>query len=824
MKKTYLSDYREPAYRVENIYLEFQLDRENSIVNSRMSVEKLRDEPLTLNYENMRIESLKVDGVETHYKTSNNLIEIDIEGKNAVIEIENSINPKENSELQGLYQSGDILCTQNEPEGFRRITPFIDRPDVMTKYTTKLIGDIEDFPILLSNGNPIDSGELPNGKHYVVWEDPFPKPSYLYAVVAGKLDLLQDEYTTVSGRKIDLRIYTDLGKSEQATFAMESLKSSMIWDEDKYGLEYDLDIYMIVAVDSFNSGAMENKGLNIFNSAYILADEKKSTDADYLAIESVVAHEYFHNWTGNRITCRDWFQLTLKEGLTVFRDQQFSADMRNETLQRINDVERLKSYQFVEDSSPNAHPIKPKEYIEINNFYTFTVYEKGSEVIRMLHTMLREEGFRKGMDLYFERHDGQAVTTEDFLSAMADANKIDLSEFSKWYDIAGTPEVEIDSHYENDFFSLTVTSSTEAMFPLKVTLYGENGLILGAKTLKIHKPKEKFLFTSRERPVFSINQNFSAPVKVKYNYSNEELLFLLKHDFDLFNRYEVAQKLHLEAIRKGVTENYLKAIKTILDSDIELFLKSAMLRLPTITTLFGEYDKELPIEFLYSSIDALKERVATTFTAELFQLLQSCNGTSADELTDEALGMRDLKGVLLDYISYLEDSEKSIFESYNTSNTMTEKLKILSLLSGIYRDEVEKDYIDEFGDDQEMVVKYFRHISSDTKSDPLNRVKQTLRGELYSSDIPNLVRGLLGSFSRNYRFFFKPDSLKLFRIEVEKLDAKNPQLTSRLLDTLNLYPKLDRDTKKLIEDEFKEFYKSDRISKNSFEKLQNIFK
>ena len=464
----YLKDYKVPNFLVEDIHLTFELEDHKTIVSSKITFHKNPESnegnQLFLNGEHMELISVAIDGenlnTEGYEKSEKGLLIKETKDK-FLLEITNQIDPANNKALEGLYKSGNIFCTQNEPEGFRRITYYLDRPDVMAKFTTKIIGDKKKYPIMLSNGNPIAKGELDNGKHWIEWEDPFKKPAYLYALVAGDLGLVKDTFTTMSGREIALEIYVDKGNEDKCDHAMESLKKSMKWDEQRYSLEYDLDIYMIVAVDSFNMGAMENKGLNIFNTSCVLAKQETATDNDFLSVEGVIGHEYFHNWTGNRVTCRDWFQLTLKEGLTVFRDQEFSSDMNSRAVKRIEDVGIVRDYQFQEDSGPTAHPIKPDQYIQMNNFYTLTVYDKGAEVIRMIQTFLGVDGFRKGMDKYFELFDGQAVTTEDFIHAMSVANNnFDFTQFKSWYSQAGTPQLTLDWKYSDGEYSLTVTQMT----------------------------------------------------------------------------------------------------------------------------------------------------------------------------------------------------------------------------------------------------------------------------------------------------------------------------------------------------------------------------
>ncbi|MGZ3733260.1 MAG: aminopeptidase N, partial [Parachlamydiaceae bacterium] len=557
---------------IKKVHLCFDLEDEKTLVTSKMDFirnpESTSNFSLVLNGEELKLHSIKLDGrllSDAEYDVDEKILTIHNPPQAFTLQIENEINPKKNTALEGLYKSGGIFCTQNEPEGFRRITYFLDRSDVMAKYTTKIMADQKRYPILLSNGNEIGRGSLDNGRHWVEWQDPFAKPSYLFALVAGDLGLVSDTFTTMSGRKIDLRIYCDKGNEGKCAHAMQSLIKAMRWDEEVFGLEYDLDIYMIVAVDAFNMGAMENKGLNIFNTSCVLGDPSTATDANYARIETVIAHEYFHNWTGNRVTCRDWFQLTLKEGLTVFRDQEFSSDMQSRAVKRIEDVMTLRGRQFAEDAGPTAHPIKPKSYLEVNNFYTATVYNKGAEVIRMIQTLIGKEVFCRGITKYFELYDGQAVTTEDFIYAMEQVSGRNFTQFRRWYSQAGTPIVEIDSQYDANkkTLSLCVKQRCEPTadnsekepfhFPLALGLLGKDGhdlpLQIAGKRLsqsliEIAQPEETFVFENvEELPVLSINRNFAAPIKIEMDVSKSDLLFLMAHDSDPFNRWEAGQKL-----------------------------------------------------------------------------------------------------------------------------------------------------------------------------------------------------------------------------------------------------------------------------------------
>ncbi|THA18021.1 aminopeptidase N, partial [Rodentibacter pneumotropicus] len=579
-KAKYRKDYKKPDFTVTDIYLDFQLDPNHTVVTATTTFQRLNDEATSLRLDghSFQFSSIKFNGESfTDYQQDGEGLTLNLSNKSAVefeLEIVTILVPAENTSLQGLYQSGEGICTQCEAEGFRQITYMLDRPDVLARYTTKITADKTKYPYLLSNGNRIAGGELDKGRHWVEWSDPFPKPSYLFALVAGDFDLLRDKFITKSGREVALELYVDRGNLDRADWAMDSLKKSMKWDEDRFNLEYDLDIYMIVAVDFFNMGAMENKGLNIFNSKFVLANPQTATDEDYLAIESVIAHEYFHNWTGNRVTCRDWFQLSLKEGLTVFRDQEFSSDTGSRAVNRINNVKFLRTTQFAEDAGPMAHPIRPEKVIEMNNFYTVTVYEKGAEVIRMLHTLLGEEGFQKGMALYIAENDGKAATCEDFVSAMERANGLDLTQFRRWYSQSGTPELLISDAYDEQahIYRLTVSQSTPPTadqmekvnlhIPLKMALYAQDGtkqmlqydgeLLNGV--LNITEKDQVFEFHGiYGRPVPALLEDFSAPVKLDYDYTTDQLLTLLKFADNAFVRWDAAQMLLTDELRRNVT-------------------------------------------------------------------------------------------------------------------------------------------------------------------------------------------------------------------------------------------------------------------------------
>ncbi len=573
----YRRDYRAPDYTISDIELDFNLDADSTEVTAVSQIKRLSHEitPLVLNGEDLTLKSLHVDGQPwEHYREQDETLVIEQLPAQFTLKIVNEIHPAKNTALEGLYVSGDALCTQCEAEGFRHITYYFDRPDVLARFTTRITADKAKYPYLLSNGNRVEQGETDDGRHWVKWQDPFPKPSYLFALVAGDFDVLRDTFTTRSGREVALELFVDRGNLDRADWAMTSLKNAMKWDETRFGLEYDLDIYMIVAVDFFNMGAMENKGLNVFNSKYVLAKSETATDKDYLGIEAVIGHEYFHNWTGNRITCRDWFQLSLKEGLTVFRDHEFSSDLGSRSVNRINNVRVMRAAQFAEDASPMAHPIRPDKVIEMNNFYTVTVYEKGAEVIRMIHTLLGEEQFQAGMQLYVHRHDGSAATCDDFVQAMEDASNVDLSLFRRWYSQSGTPVLTVRDEYnaEKRQYKLHVSQMTPPTadqkekqplhIPLNIELYDSEGHVIPLRydgqpvhhVLNVTNAEQTFVFDDvPSLPVPSLLREFSAPVKLDYPFSDQQLAFLMKHARNAFSRWDAAQSLMANHIKLNVT-------------------------------------------------------------------------------------------------------------------------------------------------------------------------------------------------------------------------------------------------------------------------------
>ncbi|MBA1433243.1 MAG: aminopeptidase N [Epsilonproteobacteria bacterium] len=844
----YLKDYTKPAFAIKDVQLTFELFEEETIVTNVMKFLKLDNTPnLQLHVEELELLELLLDGValsDAAYAIDAESLKIFNVPESFTLKIVNKIYPHKNTELEGLYKSGDIFCTQCEPEGFRRITPYLDRPDVMSVFTTTVIADKEKYPVLLSNGNKLQCHESFDGRHGVTWHDPHPKPSYLFALVAGDLGSVSDTFTTASGNPVALNIYVDRGNESQSTHAMRSLKEAMRWDEEVYGREYDLDIYNIVAVDSFNMGAMENKGLNIFNSAYVLADTDTATDANFMGIESVIAHEYFHNWTGNRITCRDWFQLTLKEGLTVFRDQSFSADMNSRQLQRIEDVKGLRERQFVEDASPTRHPIQPKSCISMNNFYTATVYEKGAEVIRMMHTLLEDEKYRAAMDLYFERFDGQAVTTEDFVWAMSEADGIDLEQFKLWYHQSGTPKLIVKEDFSDTTYTLTLTqqipdavdgTQQEPMYyPLKIALLDAKGEEILEKLLIVSKAKESFSFKGlAAKPMLSINRDFSAPIIIEQK--NNDYAFLMQYDTNSFTQYEAAQNFAIETLEammqgKGIDEAYVEAYGYLLDLDVERSYKALLLELPTISTLM-QRQEAIDCEELYGVHETLTEHLATLYKEKLLAIYHANHFPYDSQINGESIAKRALKNRALKLLSSLQTQEIALLAKaqYDNSVTMTDRMVALDVLEHTDESLAEiafKDFYEKYKENTLVMNKYFALLSSSLRDDILHRVKALQNDEVYDDRVPNLVRSLVGTFARNHKHFHAKDGegYKFVADKIIEINKINPQMASGLCSTFKIYDKMNKENQKLMKRELMRVISTQSLSKNSFEIIDKILK
>ncbi|MDF4642264.1 aminopeptidase N [Vibrio parahaemolyticus] len=854
----YRKDYQAPSHTITDIDLTFDLYDNDTIVTALSKVvQKGESTTLELDGEGLELRSVKVNGEDwAHHEVKEASLVLSDLPAEFELEIITKIDPEANTALEGLYKSGGAFCTQCEAEGFRRITYYLDRPDVLAKYTTKVIADKATYPYLLSNGNRIAQGEAENGRHWVQWQDPHPKPAYLFALVAGDFDVLRDKYTTMSGRNVDLEIFVDKGNLDRAGHAMTSLINSMKWDEERFGLEYDLDIYMIVAVDFFNMGAMENKGLNIFNSKFVLANDQTATDRDYLGIEAVIGHEYFHNWTGNRVTCRDWFQLSLKEGLTVFRDQEFSSDLGSRAVNRIDNVRIIRGPQFAEDASPMSHPIRPDKVIEMNNFYTLTVYEKGSEVIRMYHTLLGEEGFQKGMKLYFERHDGTAATCEDFVSAMEDATGVDLKQFRLWYSQSGTPTLRVNSEYnaEAKTYALTVEQFTEATqdqaekqalhIPFDIELYDSKGqvipLIINGESvhnvLDIKQDKQTFVFESVvEQPVPSLLREFSAPVKLEYDYSDAELIFLMKHATNDFARWDASQMLLAKYIRQNVTnvqtgsevqlsEDLIDAFRgVLLDENLEPAFIAQVFSLPSINEITGWY-KQIDVDAVDTVLNSITVSLSTALEDELsatYHTLKQAEYT----IDHAAIGKRALRNQCLQFLAHTDKGNTLVKAQYEAANNMTDTIAAMSAANSAQlecREELMADYSDKWKHDGLVMDKWFALQGTNPAEDALEKVKATMNHEAFSLKNPNRTRSLIGSFlaANPVRFHDKSGSGYQFAGEIlRQLNDSNPQVASRMIDPLLKFRKYDEARQAMIRAELEKLKAMDNLAKDLFEKV-----
>lgn len=857
MSKTvrYLKDYQTPAYRILETDLHFDIAEPQTVVKSRLTVEPQRvGEPLVLDG-SAKLLSVKINGAAADYMLEGETLTIaDVPSERFTVEVETEILPAENKSLMGLYASAGNLFTQCEPEGFRKITFYIDRPDVMSKFTTTIVADKKRYPVLLSNGNKIDGGEYSDGRHWVKWEDPFAKPSYLFALVAGDLAVTEDYFTTMSGRNVKIEFYTTEADKPKVGFAVESLKNAMKWDETRFGLEYDLDIFMVVAVGDFNMGAMENKGLNIFNTKFVLADSRTATDTDFEGIESVVGHEYFHNWTGNRVTCRDWFQLSLKEGLTVFRDQEFSGDRASRAVRRIENIRLLRQHQFPEDAGPTAHPVRPASYEEMNNFYTMTVYEKGAEVVRMYHTLLGEEGFQKGMKLYFQRHDGQAVTCDDFRAAMADANGINLDQFALWYSQAGTPVLEAEGRLKNNSFELTIKQTVPPtpdmadkqpmMIPVKVGLLNRNGEAVAfdyqgkratEAVLLLTEAEQTFQFESvTEAVVPSLLRGFSAPVHLNYPYSNDDLLLLLAHDSDAFTRWEAAQTLYRRAVAANLAalsdgiglpkhEKLLAAVEKVISDDLlDNAFKALLLGVPSEAELWDGAENIDPLRY-HQAREALLDTLAVHFLPKWHELNRQAakQENQSYEYSPEAAGWRTLRNVCRAFVLRADPAHiETVAEKYGEmAQNMTHEWGILSAVNGNESDTRNRllaQFADKFSDDALVMDKYFALVGSSRRSDTLQQVQTALQHPKFSLENPNKARSLIGSFSRNVPHFHAEDGsgYRFIADKVIEIDRFNPQVAARLVQAFNLCNKLEPHRKNLVKQALQRIRAQEGLSKD----------
>lgn len=854
----YRKDYQAPSHSITELELTFDLFDSSTLVTAVSQVQqKNESNQLLLDGEGLELKSLKVNGVEWHdFQLLETGLSISSLPQQFELEIITQINPEANTALEGLYKSGGAFCTQCEAEGFRRITYYLDRPDVLAKYTTTVIADKLQYPYLLSNGNRIDQGDLSEGRHWVKWQDPHPKPAYLFALVAGDFDVLRDQYKTKSGRDVALEIFVDKGNLDRAGHAMTSLINSMKWDEERFDLEYDLDIYMIVAVDFFNMGAMENKGLNVFNSKFVLANEKTATDTDYLGIEAVIGHEYFHNWTGNRVTCRDWFQLSLKEGLTVFRDQEFSSDLGSRAVNRISNVRTIRGPQFAEDASPMSHPIRPDKVIEMNNFYTLTVYEKGSEVIRMMHTLLGEAAFQKGVKLYFKRHDGTAATCEDFVSAMEDASGVDLAQFRLWYSQSGTPIVSVSSEYnaQQQTYSLTIEQVTEETheqkekaplhIPFDIELYAKDGDVIPlqcngkpiANVLNVKDAKQTFVFENvTEKPVPSLLREFSAPVKLEYEYSDDELTFLMVNARNEFARWDAGQMLLAKYIRSNVlgvqagkdvdlAESVIDAFRGVLLSDsLEPAFIAEMLSLPSHNEVSGWY-KRVDVDAIATVLKAIKVQLSNALEDELTAVYNSLKQAHYS-IDHQSIGKRALRNTCLAYLAYTTKGNDLVVAQYNTANNMTDTMAAMSAANSAQlacRESLMADYSDKWKHDGLVMDKWFILQGTNPAQNVLDVIKQTMDHEAFSLKNPNRIRSLVGSFLNANPVNFHAKSGEGYRFAGEilrELNNSNPQVASRLIDPLLKFRLYDEERQALIKTELEMLKSMDDLARDLFEKV-----
>lgn len=852
----YLKDYTPPAYSIETVDLYVNLQASYTQLRSRLvmsrAVHVTVDEPLVLHGEQVELVSLQLDGRElasTDYQLTPETLTLTQLPERFVLEVVTRLKPHLNTALEGLYLSNGNYCTQCEAHGFRRMTYFLDRPDVMAVYTTTIEADKQLYPVLLSNGNLMASGDIANaGRHWATWHDPFKKPCYLFALVAGDLAFVEDKFITQSQREVTLRIYVERGSEDKCQHAMLSLKKAMRWDEEKFGREYDLDIFMIVAVSDFNMGAMENKGLNIFNAKYILAKPETATDTDFAGIESVVGHEYFHNWSGNRVTCRDWFQLSLKEGLTVFRDQEFSADMNSRVVQRIKDVRALRSVQFVEDSGPLAHPVRPESYIEMNNFYTVTVYEKGAELIRMLHTILGADRFRKAMDLYFERHDGQAVTCDDFVTAMEEASGIDLSQFRLWYSQAGTPQLTVSIDYDEQQHTCSLHVQQQCLptpgqpakqpllIPLAAALLDNAGKIIREDVLIVHQAVQRFTFDNvAERPIVSLLRNFSAPVKLTVNLSDDELIFLMQHDTDLFNRWDAGQQLAVSMIlalidnyRSGkslqLNPRFIETLSALLtDAQMDKALIAHLLQLPAEAYL-AELMPRVDVDAIAAVRRFVKRQLAEALKAELQAVYEACDVSEPYAFSGAAVARRSLKNICLHYLLLLDDAAlmRAALAQLQQANNMTDELAAFIAIA--HKECAEKtavieSFYQKWQHEALVVDKWFSVQATADLPDTLANVRLLLKHPDFSYINPNKVRALIGAFSNNFNCFHDKTGkgYEFLAEQVIHLNRINPQVAARLITALTSWQRFDEQRQQLMKQQLERILKTSDLSKDIFE-------
>lgn len=867
----YLKEYTPSNYLVKDVNLSFYLGEESTRVvtelNMYLNEQAASQGNLVLHGESLKLVSVRLNDQlldASQYQLDDETLSIGQLPETFTLTTEVLIEPQNNTSLEGLYKSSGNYCTQCEAEGFRKITYYLDRPDVMATFTTSIYADKDKYPVLLSNGNLTDSGEIDNGQHFVTWHDPFKKPCYLFALVAGDLAYIEDKYSTMSGRDVQLRIYVQHHNIDQCDHAMQSLIKSMQWDEETYAREYDLDVYNIVAVDDFNMGAMENKGLNVFNSKYVLANQETATDSDFINIEGVIGHEYFHNWSGNRVTCRDWFQLTLKEGLTVFRDQQFTADMNAVTPKRIDDVNILRTAQFAEDAGPMAHPIQPDSYLEINNFYTVTVYNKGAEIIRMIHTLLSKDGFRRGMDLYFSRHDGQAVTTEEFLSAMEDANDVDLKQFRRWYKQAGTPTVSVSEEYDSNTqkYVLKLTQSTPATpgqelkqafdIPVVMGLMGEDGQALKScyqdtclqqHTLRLNQAEQSFVFTHVEqKPILSLLRGFSAPVKLRFDRPDKELAFCMAHDADEFNRWDVGQQLAcriilslIENIRAekalSIPSYFVDACQyTFSNTELDKALIARALSMPSHAYVAEQMD-EIDVDAIHQSLLFVHKYLGKNLQDKWLALYNDNSATTFD-WSPASMAQRLLKNTALLYLVQSGEASAEVLalQQFETASNMTDQLaafRIIVHYGKRYHEKVIDLFYQQWKHDQLVMDKWFTIQATSPRLETLARVKDLFHHEDFDLKNPNRVRSLIGAFCAGNPVCFHMSSGEGYALlgeYIEQLNDLNPQIAARLTIPLTRWKRYPAARQNLMKAELQRLVEIPELSRDVYELVSKSLK
>ncbi|MFZ3230332.1 MAG: aminopeptidase N [Pseudobdellovibrio sp.] len=865
--KIELKDYTSPAYSIEQLHLYFNLHETKTIVASTIKIKKIKNEPLVLNGENLKIISIELNGANfsDYVLTAHSLTILNkLLSESFELKIQVELNPEENKSCEGLYLSKGIFCTQCEAESFRKITYMLDRPDVMTKYTVEIEADKTKYPLLLSNGDRISTRDLPNNRHHALWSDPFKKPSYLFALVAGDMGVVGSTYITKSGKEVKLEVFASHGKEERCKHALVSLEKAMKWDEVRFGLEYDLNQYMIVAIDDFNMGAMENKGLNVFNSRLVLADVESATDEDFESIESVVGHEYFHNWTGNRVTCRNWFELSLKEGLTVFRDQEFSADLNSRPVQRIKDVNSLRTRQFVEDAGPNAHAVRPSSCLAVDNFYTATIYEKGAEIIRMMQTLVGRKGFRKGMDEYFRRHDGQAVTINEFVAAISEQNNTDLSQFKNWYSQAGTPEVFVTESFDAAKKEYSLSLEQKCALTLSEQIDQKNGtfqkqpfhipLLVGlidakGEELKItsedviwnsdEKPvlhlkqqQQNFVFKNLEtKPVLSLNREFSAPVNIRWTVPNAELIHLIKFDSDEFNKYEISQKIVLTEMKRLIAKirksenaevniDIVHSIGSVLiNPNLDSAFKALMLSLTSDATLALEEDI-IDSNLFEKARSIIRNSIVKHYAAvmiETYKKLQSSNLASD----------RSLKNKVLAYLfkGQYAGSVGLVTKQYDNSKNMTDTIYALNLLCETKSAEREiylEKFFKRWSNDSVVFNKWLIAQAGSPAEDTFDKMKSIAQQNYFDGKNPNSIYSFHGVFGKNYCAFNSNSgqTYAWFCDEIIKIDKWNPQVAARLCSSFNFVKKLPQQQKEHALIEIQRVLNHTDLSNNSRELLE----